>query len=64
MQPKVLQKFQWLKKTKYIFPDEFSFVHASIFEQVLLRLFDSFQVKILSNLTLNLLFEMQKDKLE
>jgi len=32
MQPKMLQKFQWLEENKILFPEEFSFVHASIYE--------------------------------
>jgi len=48
----MLQKFQWLEENEISFPEEFSFLHASIFEPVRLRLFDSFQVKVLINLLL------------
>ena len=39
-------------KRNIFFPEEFSFAHASIFEPVRLRLFDSFRAQVLFNLLL------------
>jgi hypothetical protein len=53
-----------LRQTKWLFPGEFSFEDAWIVESVRLRLFDSFQVKVLFNLLLTTPIERQNRKIE
>jgi hypothetical protein len=48
----------------YLFPKEFRIVQLWIFEPVRLRLFGRFQVEVLFNVLLSLLFERQTNKTE
>jgi hypothetical protein len=62
-QPTFVQKFQWLEGNEISFPRRIS-IRTTLKFSTSLRLFDSFQLKVLLILLFNSLFEIQNRKME